>query len=275
MAIAIEAIENVESLSRNVRGLSLERNSELGYSHYLVEGGSLDMYVSDEIRQLGLPLRRLRDLAEVEFDRVTRDPFGRTNIDPHADEEFARNRRVISRLEEGIQAEIGLPIAIKSVVADEDGEKEDLLDQYLYMRTLEVASGTRLTERQKAVIEFLPVYGAVRTRDQEFLIMKHVRGGTEIEDQTITTQSMGGWGSSGDSATEPAFSGKEHNDFLQAVLKRRRCPAKPVRWRHVAMELGETMGMPLRDLAGRNVLVFSEGDQRKYAIIDQVRAKRS
>lgn len=257
-----------------IGNVSVERNNELGYTHYNVfkTDGPIDVYISDELRNFGLPFRKLKELAIAELDRVRNDPFGETSIDPHVYEDSFRAQRAVNRLEDELQALIGEPLAIKSSVSSQ-GEnfykREDLLDQYLFMRQLQLRAQEHLNDRQKATLEFLPVYGAIRVGNQEFLIMKYIKGANEIEDHALRFLTLG-WMGSGDPYFEPGFSASEHRDFLEALgndYVRHGC----VRWRHISFALGEILGISINDLAGRNVLYYQDGKSKKYVIIDQLR----
>lgn len=254
-----------------VGNVSVERNNELGYTRYNISkpDGPIDVYISDELRNFGLPFRKLKELAVAELDRVRNDPFGETSIDPHVSEDSFRAQRAVNRLEDKLQALIGKPLAIKSSVSSQGNfyKREDLLDQYLFMRQLQLRAQERLTNRQKATLEFLPVYGAIRVGNQEFLIMKYIEGANEIEDHTLRFLSHG-WMGSGDPYFEPGFSASEHRDLLEA-LGNDYVGHGCVRWRHISFALSEILGISINDLAGRNVLYYQDGKSNKYVIIDQ------
>jgi hypothetical protein len=269
MSVTIEAVEHKLQLG----GIACERNTELGLSAYTKEDESITIYVSDELKHLGLRFRMLRELGIAEIQRVNNDPFGETSIDPHVSEPFARAQRSVNRLRDDIQNLVTLPIALKSSyqTANTVQHREDLLDQYLFMRRLQVQSQARLSPEQREVIEFLPVYGAVRIGDQDLLVMKRVKDAKEIEDRRVPFRSYG-WPGSGDPDSELAFSSLQHVEFLEALGHDTSNMIGPVRWRTVTMRLSEMMGIPLHDLAGRNVLYTEAEEHRKYFIIDQVRS---
>lgn len=248
-----------------------ERNATLQYSHYTVKGDiPVEVYISNEMRGLGLSFRNLKRLARAELSRVDSDPFGDTSIDPHLTEDFAQEQRAVNRLVDSVQELVGQPIAIKSAVAKPGSYlREDLIDQYLFMRELQLRSQERLTEEQRTKIGFLPVYGAVRVGEKDFLFMKYIQGASEIQDQEIAYPNYG-WMGSGDPDTEMAFSRAKHKDLLKVMDFEG--PFKgSIRWRHVTRELGIMIGMRLHDLVGRNVLFYQEEGVRKYVVIDQVR----
>lgn len=264
-----------DQASRKLGNIVFARNDELKYTHYTLHGNSaepLEIYIADELKMTGLPFKRLKRYAIRELRRIKSDSLGETNIDPHVSERFARSRRAVNCLRERIQGAINLPIAVKSSVEsqkDSDLEKEDLIDQFLFMRELQFASQMRLSDKQKKVFGFLPVYGAIRADGQDFLIMKHIMGATEIQDREVPFITHG-WAGGGDPYSEYAVAISEHKALLEAIgfdLP----SAGSVRYRYITSELSSLLGMRLHDLAGRNVLYHSDGGKRKYVIIDQVR----
>lgn len=220
-----------------------------------------------------MSFRRLKEAALVELERLRRDPFGETSIDPHVLESEFQGRRAVNSLQEDIQSLVRLPVAIKSTFGPEKGyfRREDLVDQFIFMRELQFRARECLLEQQRETIEFLPVYGVIKTREQDFLIMKRIEGGTEIADCRVRFLSYG-WPGSGDPDYEPAFYAKDHQDLLEA-MGLRNTAVEPIRWRYITQHLGNQLGLRLHDLAGRNVLYYQEEDRQKYVVIDQVRDK--
>lgn len=262
--------------SRKLGGVVVERHNELNYTHYALTGSSaepIEIYLADELKMAGLPFRRLKEFVISELERVESDPFGETCIDPHVSNPEAQSKRAVNHLREGIQAAITLPVAVKTSFEsqdDPDVRKEDLIDQFLYMRELQLVSQERLSNKQKTILEFLSVYGAVRVGSQEFLIMRYIAGATETEDIVVPYQTYG-WPGSGDPDSEYALRASGHRDLLEAIGFK--LPPEILRYRYIAGMLSGILGMPLYDLAGRNLLYYSEGESRKYVIIDQVRHK--
>lgn len=244
-----------------------ERNNELNYTHFSVKHSLMDsteIYISDEVINSGVALKKLKNFVATEIERVKRDPFGGTNIDPHVEiQKSIEYPRAINRFLGEICAVVGQPIAIKR-----SGLGEDMIDQYLFMRELHFAAEKSLTKEQKAIIEFLPVYGAVSLKDEDFLFMKYIKGAREIADTEIPFRSYG-WPGSGDPYTELAFPIAKHRNLVRALGFSD--SNKLLRWRDVAQTFKNNLGISLYDLAGRNVLEYQSAKARKYVIIDQVR----
>lgn len=251
--------------------VAIERNNDLECSRYVIDGRDLpiEIYISDELRNAGLSFKKLKEFGIAELKRIRDEPFGETNIDPHVSENFAREQRAINRIRDDIQSLIGDPIAIKS--STPEGNRinmgGDLIDQYLFMRKLQIVSGETLTAEQKRVIEFLPVYGVVRVGNVGFLIMKLIKRGQEIKDEPVPVTPIG-WGY-GYPEFEPAFSAPEHKELID-VLRLNYFDGL-MKWSYVCSALGRALGIRLHDLAGRNVLCSRNGASKKYTIIDQVR----
>lgn len=269
-----QCVNNEKVASRRLGGVVVNRNENLRYSHYTVSDSItnlVEVYITDELRMAGLPFRELKRLAAIELKRIKDDPFGETSIDPHVSDADARAQRAVNRLRESIQEAVTFPIAVKSSVESERDTyygKEDLIDQFLFMRELQFVSQERLSDEQKALLEFLPVYGAVKSNVREFLIMKRIVGATEIHDVVVPFQTYG-WAGSGDPDSELALVTSEHEDLIEAIGFK--LPPKLLRYRYITMAFNEVLGVYLHDLAGRNVLYYSENGNRKYAVIDQVR----
>ncbi len=253
---------------RRIGDVIIKINKQLGVTHYKVGRGEsvppVEIYVSDEMRkQSGVSFKRLKHLASIELERISADPYGETSIDPNVGDPTFRNRRAVNRISDEVEAEIGFPVAIKSSTY---ASPENLVSQYKVMRDLQQTATRRLGDLD-SVIGFLPVYGAVKVGERQFLIMKHVKDAKEIEDKAVTFASHG-WMAAGDPDKEMAFSAKEHPLLVNALNIE---PAgSMVRWRTVAGEISDRLGKPLGDLAGRNVLASSHMQGVRYTIIDQV-----
>lgn len=266
---------------RKLGGVEIERNNSLQFTNYTVIPGNtgltpVEIYISDELRMAGLSFRELRDIVRVELQRVIADPFGATSIDPHVDDSELRARRSVNRLAAEAQVLIGHPLAVKSVYEQQEDNaddgisssgREDLIAQYLFMRQLQLVAQRRLDERRRAKIEFLPVYGAVRVGEQQFLVMKYIKGAREIRDRVVPYRTQGGWPGNGEPISEMAFSGLEHPGFVQALGFS--YPPEIVRWRDVGDLFEEMLGIHLHDLVGRNVLYYQHEGEMRYVVIDQ------
>ena len=266
-----EAIQTVPV--KEIGNVLVEHNDELRFTHYLVKdvrgsGNTTEIYISDELKGFDLSFKKLKEFAFIEFPRVTTDPFGETSIDPHVSESFARSQRAVNRLKDDVQNLISEPIAIKSSVGIDRVLREDLIDQYLFMRQLQLTALERLTQKQKEIIEFLPVYAAIRLRDQDFLVMKKIDEAKEIKDQEVPYRSFG-WPGAGDPDTELGFSASEHRILLEVLGIR--CLSETALWQDVAFKLREILGIRSHDLAGRNVLEHQSREGKKYVVIDQTR----
>jgi hypothetical protein len=250
---------------RQIGNVTVRRNKQLGFTHYKVGGAEsgvpIQIYISDEMKNHPeLSFKRLRQLASAEIERVMKDPYGETSIDSQVSDPALRNKRAVNRVSDGTEAEIGLPIAIKS------SSRESLTAQYKVMRDLQKTAERRLGGLEP-IIEFLPVYGAIGIGDRQFLIMKYVKDAKEIEDKEIAFTSHG-WMAAGEPDKELAFSANEHQALVNALDIE---PAgSMVRWRTVAGEISDRLGKQLGDLAGRNVLTSSHMQGVRYTIIDQV-----
>jgi hypothetical protein len=252
---------------RQIGNVTVKRNNQLGYTHYKVGRGEsvppVEIYVSDEMRKhADVSFKLLKQLASEELERISADPYGETSIDPNVEDPTFRNRRAVNRISDHVEAAIGFPVAIKSST---HGSPENLVSQYKVMRDLEITAEKRLRDLD-SVLGFLPVYGAVKVGQKQFLIMKHVKDAQEIEDKEIPFASHG-WGGVGDPEKELAFSGKEHPQLV-AALKIHSSDAM-IRWRTVEGQIRDRLRKPLGDLAGRNVLASPDTHGMRYTIIDQ------
>ncbi len=252
---------------RQIGDVTIKRNDQLGYTHYKVGRGEsvppVEIYVSDEMRKhADVSFKRLKQLASEELERISADPYGETSIDPNVTDPEARNKRTINRVTDEVEAEIGFPVAIKISHAS----PESLVGQYKLMRDLQKAAERRLSNLTQ-VVGFLPVYGAVKVGQKQFLIMEHVKEAKEIEDKVVT-YAPHGWSTPSDPAKELAFSAKEHPELIAALNIEQDDPL--VRWRSISGELGHILGKQLGDIAGRNVLHRQDEQGNRYFIIDQV-----
>lgn len=256
-----------KELIRQIGNVTIKRNKQLGFTHYKVGRGEsaspIDIYVSDEMRkQSEVSFKRIKQLASIELERIAADPYGETSIDPNVGDPAFRNRRAVNRVSNEVEAEIGFPVAVKSSA---HATPENLVSQYKVMRDLQQTATRRLGDLDP-VIGFLPVYGAVKIDDRQFLIMKHVKDAKEIKDKEIPFASYG-WGGVGDPEKELAFSAQEHPQLV-AALKINSADTM-IRWRTVEGEIRDRLRKPLGDLAGRNVLASPDIQGMRYTIIDQ------
>lgn len=259
---------------REFGNITVDRDTRLQFTHYKV-ADSTEIYISDELRVMGVSFKRLKDFATEELQRVTIGPFGDTNIDPHSEEKFARESRAINKLSCEIQAQLQVPVAIKSLIPELDEGlgahlREDLVEQYLFMRNLQFVSQEKMNQRQKEVIEFLLVYGVIRCGNSEFLIMKRVVDAHEISDKLVPFRSCG-WPGSGDPDSELAFEASEHPELMAVLFDE--AISGLVLWRDIGQAFYQLLRIKLPELAGRNVMFNVENGRKKYHVIDQIGGK--
>lgn len=255
--------------NREIGNVVVERNSKLRCTHYMLKdrGEAVEIYISDELKEMGIGFKKIKELTVFEIERVNSDPFGTTNIDPRVQTSLVRGNPAINRLSFKTQTLLGLPVAIKSMPLSTSID-ENLIEQYLFMRQIQLRAEVVLEDNQKEILEFLPVYGVVKIGDQSFLLMKQVEGATEVEEIIVPFLSHG-WMGSGDPYTESAISRTKYADLFEVL--RMGCFDGLVRCRHIRENLQNMLGVKLGDIAGRNILFTKiEGGKRKYYILDQV-----
>ena len=263
--------------------LLVTQQPSLDYIHYLTGDGReihFEMYLSTEARDLMKKLgwKKIRQLLEQEIARVHNDPFGQTSIDNTKDDPRSQKLRSVNSLGEEVEQLVGMPIATKGtgkglepegkVLVTKGGysTRENLLEQYVDMRHFQIKSQLVFNDAQKAVLEFCPVYAAVRypvdtpEKYQEWLIMKRVVNGQQVEDHVCRGPQYYNHG-----REFLGFDTREHPDLAEAfdVLYR---DWNSLFWRFN----GNEMGLRVSDISGRNVLWTLKPDGRKfYTIIDQ------
>lgn len=254
-------------------GVVVTEDQELEYTHYLTgEGAKADfeMYLSSEARVLvnHLGWKKVRSLFEQDTADITKEPFGQRSLDPTKDEYDSKIRRSVNSLSKQLEESLDLEVAVKGTgihLPPGDERREDLVKQYLRMRLLQIQSRTLLTEEQKEIIEFCPVYGVIRYNTeppieyQEWLLMKKIYG-VGVEDVGYAMAVMGPY-----PEVEPGF---DHTKYplLAKALRLREYPT----WSDAKSNL-RRQGLAISDLSGRNILEWRRQDTGRsfYTIIDQ------
>lgn len=197
--------------------------------------------------------KRNRAALQYGIGEIFLDPFGENSLDPWKADPVRQMKTSINRLPDFFN-DIHVPVAIKAngVGMPIQGSwirgslSDDLHDQFLYMRELELKSRAILTPEQSSVVEFCPPYALITFPDDEIgerqiLIMKRIMDAQPIDELS------------------------QHPTLTSAL--------HGISWTEINMYL-QTIGLPVGDLGSENILYTEDeiaSDKKHYTIIDPLR----
>lgn len=251
--------------------VNIKNVPHLECSHYDILGEKhrkMEMYWSNEIRDKvkDIGFKRIRRYLDSDMGKISSQ---RSSIDPGQDEHSVKLRLVGEAV--GLSKLLGMPIAIKRTgkgLAPGNKDRENLVEQYLFMRQLEIDSKKLLPSEVQKHFKFCPVYGVIRhpsgTDEQyyEWLIMEHIKN-TDYRAQWVFDIEQGKSRMLG--FNKAGFDAKEHPWLVESFGLSKQKPT----WHSLQMKL-YNMGLKVSDLAGRNVLWTQDFmGQKSYTVIDQ------
>jgi hypothetical protein len=252
--------------------VNVRRLPELESTHYDYLGENfrkMEVYLSDEVRDQiqKIGWGNLRHYFEYDLPEIA---SGRSSIDPHDYDDYSQKLRRVGEAEI-LSRRLNTPIAVKGTgkgLPPGHKDREDLFQQYQFMRRLQLDSQRLLPAQIKEHFRFCPVYGVMRYPNggieqyQEWLIMAKVGEGQE-NGHWVRDVEQGKPRAQGFS--NPGFNPEAEPWLVEAFGLNRTKPT----WHDLKMKL-VNMGLPVSDLAGRNVLWTKDRDGNKdYTIIDQ------